>query len=336
MVAMTTRETREGTTMKAVLRERYGPAELLRLGEVDKPELADDGVLVRVRAVSVNRADWYSMMGRPYFGRAMMGGLLRPKSPLLGTDFAGIVEAVGKDVTGLEPGDEVFGARTGAYAEYVCARMVESKPANVTFDEAAAVPVAAITALQALRDHAQLQPGRTVLVNGASGGVGTFAVQIAKALGAGEVTAVCSPRNVEQARALGADVVVDYTKDDYTRRRRRYDVVFDNAGTKSWSANRRVLSPGGTLVLVGGPLKNPLLGPLPRIGRVWLGSRLGSRKAVFFIAKFNKPDMAVLRDLLAAGKIRPVVERRYPFGEIAEALEYVGEGHARGKIVVTM
>jgi NADPH:quinone reductase-like Zn-dependent oxidoreductase len=324
------------TTMKAVLRERYGPASGLRLGGAERPELFDDGVLVRVRALSVNQADWYAMMGRPYFGRATMGGLLRPKSPLLGTDFAGVAEAVGKDVTGIRPGDEVFGARTGAYAEYVCARMVVPKPANVTFEEGAAVPVAAITALQALRDHAALEPGQTVLVNGASGGVGTFAVQMAKALGAGEVTAVCSPRNVEQARSLGADRVLDYTTEDYTRSGRRYDVVFDNAGTRSWSANRRVLAPDGTLVLVGGRKSNPVVGPLPRIARVWLGSRLGRRKAVFFIAKFNKPDLTFLQELLATGKIRPVVERRYAFADIAAALDYLGEGHARGKIVITM
>jgi NADPH:quinone reductase-like Zn-dependent oxidoreductase len=276
------------------------------------------------------------MVGRPRLARPMMGGVRRPKSPLLGSDFAGVVEAVGKDVDGLQPGDEVFGARTGAFAEFVCARMVVPKPEHVTFEEAAAVPVAALTALQGLRDHGKLQPGQRVLVNGASGGVGTFAVQIAKALGASHVTAVCSPRNVEQARSLGADHVIDYTKEDFTRSGRRYDVFFENAGTRPWSACRRVLEPNGTLVMVGSPKRTPLLGPLGHIVRVRLASMIGSQRVVFFIAKFNKPDMAVLHELLETKKIRPVIDRRYSFGDIAKALEYMGEGHARGKIVITM
>jgi NADPH:quinone reductase-like Zn-dependent oxidoreductase len=321
--------------MRAIVRDKYGSADVLKLQEVEKPELVDDGVLVRVRASSVNRADWYFMTGTPWAGRPSMG-LLRPKSRLIGGDFAGTVEAVGKDVTDLQPGDEVFGARSGSFAEYVCARMgVAPKPENLTFEEAAAVPVAALTALQGLRDHGQLQPGQKVLVNGASGGVGTFAVQIAKALGA-EVTAVCSTRNVQQARSLSADHVIDYTKEDFTRSGRLYDLLFDNAGSRSWSECRRVLEPHAKLVLVGAPKADPLLGPLRHVVRIRLASMRGSQKAVFFIAKVNKPDMAVLRELVEAGKVTPVVERRYDLSEVADALRYMGEGHAQGKIVITV
>jgi len=323
------------TTMKAVVRDRYGSPEVLKLDEVEKPELVDDGVLVRVHASSVNRGDWYFMTGTPWAARPTMG-LLRPKSRLLGGDFAGTVEAVGKDVTDLQPGDEVFGGRSGSFAEYVCARMgVVRKPTNLTFEEAAAVPIAALTALQGLRDHGQLQPGQRVLVNGASGGVGTFAVQIAKALGA-EVTAVCSTRNVEQARSLGADHVIDYSREDFTRSGGRYDLLFDNAGSRSWSACRRVLEPRATLVLIGAPKADPFLGPLRHVVRIRLASMRGSQKAVFFIAKFNKPDMAVLRELVEAGRVKPVVERRYELSEVADALRYMGEGHAQGKIVITV
>jgi NADPH:quinone reductase-like Zn-dependent oxidoreductase len=322
------------TTMKAVVRHRYGP-DNLRVEEVAKPEVADDGILVRVRACSLNRADWYDTTGRPWFARPMTG-LVRPKSPLVGSDFAGIVEAVGKDVPNIEPGDEVFGGRSGSLAEYVSARMgFARKPANLTFEEAAALPVAALTALQGLRDHGQVQAGQKVLVNGASGGVGIFAVQIAKALRA-EVTAVCSTRNVDQARELGADDVVDYTRDDFTRRGRRYDVLFDVAGNRSWLACRRVLDPHARLVLVGGPKKNPLLGPVGHMVRLKLASLLGRRKAVFFIAKFNRPDMDILRELVESGQVRPVIERRYDLSEVPEALRYMGEGHVRSKLVITV
>jgi NADPH:quinone reductase-like Zn-dependent oxidoreductase len=212
---------------------------------------------------------------------------------------------------------------------------VARKPANLTFEEAAAVPVAALTALQGLRDHGQLGPGQKVLVNGASGGVGTFAVQIAKALGA-EVTAVCSTRNVEQARSLGADRVIDYTREDFTRSGERYDLILDVAGTKSWSRYRRVLKPHGTLVMVGAPKANRLLGPLGHIARVRLAAWRGSQKAVFFVAKFNKPDLDALRELLESGNVKPVVEKRYELGEVADALRYMGEGHAQGKIVISV
>jgi NADPH:quinone reductase-like Zn-dependent oxidoreductase len=327
------------TTMRAIVREKYGPPDVLELEEVEKPELTDDGVLVRVRACSVNRLDWYDLTGTPLIARPMTG-LRGPKSRLIGVDFAGTVEAVGKDVTKLQPGEDVFGGRNGSFAEYVCVpvevarKRVARKPANLTFEEAAAVPVAGLSALQGLRDYGQLQPGHKVLVNGASGGVGTFAVQIAKALGA-EVTAVCSTRNVEPARSLGADHVIDYTREDFTRSGRRYDVILDVAGSKSWSQCRRVLNPHATLVMVGGP-KGPLLGPLGHIAKVRLAALRGSQKAVFFIANFNGSDLGVLRELHESGKVKPVVEKRYELSEVAEALRYMGEGHAQGKIVINV
>ncbi|MDQ3672442.1 MAG: NAD(P)-dependent alcohol dehydrogenase [Actinomycetota bacterium] len=323
--------------MKAAVRDRYGSPEVVELREVEKPAPAEGEVLVRVRAASLNLADWYDVTGRPYLARVQTG-LRKPKSELLGVDYAGVVEAVGANVTELRPGDEVFGGRNGAFAEYVCARAdraIVPKPANVTFEEAAAVPVAALTALQGLRDKGQVQPGQKVLINGASGGVGTFAVQIAKALGA-EVTAVCSTGNVDIARSLGADHVVDYTQEDFTRSDRRYDLMLDVAGSRSWSACKRVLEPGGTVVVIGGPKANRLLGPLGHVVGFRLAAVGSGRKVVFFIAKFNKPDMVVLSELLEARKVRPVVDRTYGLGQIAEALRYIGEGHAKGKIVLAV
>src|SRR5436190_7280746 len=232
---------------------------------------------------------------------------------------------------GDEAGDEAFGGRSGSFAEYVCARMgVVRKPANLSLEEAAAGPVAALTALQGLREHGQLRPGQQVLVNGASGGVGTFAVQIAKALGA-EVTAVCSTRNVEQARSLGADHVIDYTQEDFTRNGRRYDVMLDIAGSRGWSECKRVLGQRATHVLVGGPKTSRLLGPLGHIVKMRLAALRSSQKSIFFVAKLNKPDLADLRELLESGKVTPVVERRYELSEIGEALGYLGQGHARGQ-----
>jgi NADPH:quinone reductase-like Zn-dependent oxidoreductase len=321
--------------MKAIVRDTYGSPDVLKLREVEKPELTDDGVLVRVHAASVNRGDWYTVAGM-YVARPATG-FRRPKSRLIGTDFAGTVEAVGRDVTEFRPGDEVFGGRTGALAEYVCARArsVALKPTRLTFEEAAAVPVAALTALQGLRDRGQIQPRQKVLINGASGGVGTFAVQIAKALGA-EVTAVCSTRNVDLARSIGADHVVDYTREDFTRSEQLYDLMFDNAGSRSWSECKRVLSRQATVVLVGGQMGNRLLGPLGHVIRMRLAATLSSRKAVFFIAKFNSADMEVLRELLEAEKVTPVIDRRYELNEVADAFRYMGEGHARGKVVITV
>ena len=323
--------------MKAAVRDRFGSPDVVELREIEKPTPADDEVLVRVRAASVSPADWYSVTGRPYVGRPQMG-LLKPKSNRLGVDFAGQVEAVGKDVTQFRPGDEVFGGRDGAFAEYVCVReerAVVPKPANVTFEQAAAVPIAAITALQGLRDKGQIQPGHMVLINGASGGVGTFAVQIAKALGA-EVTGVCSTRNVDLVGSIGADHVVDYIREDFTRSDRRYDLMLDVAGSRSWSECTRVLDPQATLVIVGAPKGNRLLGPLSHIVKVRLAAFRSSRKVVFFIAKFNKEDMQVLQELLETGKVTPVIDKRYALSEIADALRYMGEGHARGKIVITV
>jgi len=323
--------------MKAAVRDRFGSPDVVELREIDRPVAADDEVLVRVRAASVNPADWYSVTGRPYVGRTQMG-LLKPKTNGLGVDFAGQVEAVGKDVTQFRPGDDVFGGRDGAFAEYVCVReerAVVPKPANVTFEQAAAAPIAAITALQGLRDKGQIQPGHKVLINGASGGVGTFAVQIAKALGA-EVTGVCSTRNVDLVRSLGADHVIDYTHEDFTRSDRRYDLMLDVAGSRSWSECRRVLNPQATLVLVGGPKTNRLIGPLGHIVKVRLAALRSSQKVVFFIAKLIKADMVVLRELLETGKVTPVIDRRYELSEIADALRYLGEGHAQGKIVLTV
>jgi NADPH:quinone reductase-like Zn-dependent oxidoreductase len=323
--------------MKAAVRDRYGSPDVVEVREIDKPDATDDEVLVRVRAASVNPADWYTLSGTPYVAR-MQVGLRTPKSDRLGVDFAGQVEAVGKNVTQFRPGDEVFGGRDGAFAEYVCVRedrAVVLKPANLTFEQAAAVPVAALTALQGLRDKGQTQPGQKVLINGASGGVGTFAVQVAKALGA-EVTGVCSTGNVDRVRSLGADHVIDYTHEDFTLSDRRYDLMFDVAGSRSWSACRRVLDPQATLVIVGAPKGNRLMGPLSHIVKVRLAALRGSQKAVFFIAKFNKPDLVVLQELLEAGKVTPVVDRRYELSEIADAFRYLGEGHAQGKVVLTV
>ena len=323
--------------MRAVIRNGYGSPDVLELQEVEVPMLADDGVLVRVHAASVNRADWYALTGTPLVGRTGIG-LLRPKERGLGTDFAGTVDAVGKDVSQFRPGDEVFGGRDGAFAEYVSVRegrAIVSKPANVTFEEAAAVPVAALTALQGLRDKGQVQPGQKVLINGASGGVGTFAVQIAKALGA-EVTGVCSTGNVDLVRSIGADHVIDYTREDFTRTDRRYDLLLDVAGSRPWSACRRVLNPQATLVIVGAPKGNRLVGPLSHIVKVKLAAFRSSQKVVFFIAKFDKTDMAVLADLLAARTVVPVIDRRYELAETADAFRYLGDGHARGKIVLAV
>jgi NADPH:quinone reductase-like Zn-dependent oxidoreductase len=321
--------------MKAMVYDRYGSPDVLTLREVDKPAVADDGVLVRVRAASVNPVDWHTMTGTPYMAR-LQAGLRRPKSEFLGVDFAGTVEAVSKSVNGLQPGDEVFGARNGALGEYVCARQaVVRKPANVTFEEAAAVPVAAVSALQGLRDKGRLQAGQSVVINGASGGVGTFAVQIAKALGA-EVTAVCSTRNVEIARSLGADHVIDYSKEDFTRNGRRHDLILDIAGNRSWSDCRRVLTDNGTLVFVGGPKTNPLIGPLGHCFKVLIASLPGSRDVKLFLAQVTKEDLTSLGELMEAGKMKPVIERRYELADAAAALRYLGEGHAQGKLVITV
>jgi NADPH:quinone reductase-like Zn-dependent oxidoreductase len=323
------------TTMQAIVRETYGRPDVLQMQQVERPELTDDGVLVRVRACSVNPVDWYEVTGTPWAARPMTG-LRRPKSRVTGHDFAGTVEAVGKHVTELSQGDDVFGTSAGSFVDCVCAGAgVGRKPGNLSFEEAAAVPIAGLTALQGLRDHGKLQPGQHVLINGASGGVGTFAVQIAKALGA-EVTAVCSTGNVDQTRSLGADRVIDYTREEFTTGGARFDVVLDVAGGRSWSAYRRVMKPQATLVMVGAANSNRLLGPLGHIGRVRLMAMRGSQRATFFVAKPNRRDLAALGEMLEAGNVQPVVERRFDLADVADALRYLGEGHAHGKIVLTV
>jgi len=320
--------------MRAAVRHRFGsPPEVVEIREIEKPVPGPGELLVRVEAAGVNIADWYTVTARPYVGRPAMG-LLKPKTEGLGTDFAGVVEAVGEDVADFHPGDEVFGGRTGAFAEYVCVRnAVVPKPANLTFEQAAAVPIAGITALQGLRDKGGLEAGQHVLVHGASGGVGTFAVQIAKALGA-EVTGVCSTPNVELVRSLGADHVVDYTREDVTRGAVRYDLVLDIAGTRPWSEWKRVLAPDATFVIVGAPKGGRLLGPLSHVAKMRIASLGSGRKLAFFIAKLVREDLGALAELMESADVKPVVGRTYPLSNTADALEHVSEGHVRGKVVI--
>ena len=319
--------------MKTVVYHSYGAPDVLKIEEVEKPIPGDNEILVKVYASSVNIAQWYVMTG--LFVARIGNGLLRPKDIRLGADFAGVVEAVGKNITDFKPGDEVFGGSDGAYAEYVTVdKELALKPANITFEEAAAVPTAALTALQGLRDYGKIQPGQKVLINGASGGVGTFAVQVARAFGA-EVTAVCSTKNIECAYSLGADHVIDYTKEDFTRSDGRYDLLFDVVGSRSWFVCRRVLKPDATVVIVGGP-RTPLIGPLSHVIGMRLASLGSGRKVVFFVAKFRPEDLLVLKDLLETGKVKPFVERTYPLTQIAEAMRYMGTGHVQGKLVLTM
>ena len=322
--------------MRAVVYCDYGPPETLRIARVERPVPGPDEVLVRVRAASINPLDWHFMRGEPYIGRLDMG-LRRPKQTSLGVDFAGTVEAVGRNVTRFKPGDDVFGGRTGAFAEYVTVRAdrnVVPKPTNVSFAQAAAIPVAAITALQALRDQGKVRPGQRVLVNGASGGVGTFAVQIARALGA-EVTGVSSTRNVELVRSLGAARVVDYTRADFTRDTTRYDVIIDNVGNHSFADIRRVLRPGGTYVIVGGE-KGRWIDPLPRAAGAWVLSHFVREDLRFFLARLNPRDLGVLHDLVQSGRVTPVLDRTYDLDQVREAIRYQEAGHARGKVVLTM
>jgi NADPH:quinone reductase-like Zn-dependent oxidoreductase len=327
--------------MKAVRYYRYGPPEVLELADIGMPAIGDDELLVRVRAASVNPLDWHFMRGRPYLVR-LMAGLSRPRpsATRLGADMAGSVEAVGRNVAGFRPGDEVFGglAGRGTLAEYISIRhdgVVLTKPANLTFEQAASVPVAAVTALQALRAKGRLQAGQNVLVNGASGGVGTFAVQLAKAFGA-KVTGVCSTQNTELAASIGADQVIDYTREDFTQAGHTYDLVIDIAGNRTLAEIRRVLVPKGVLVVVGGPDKGRWIGPLARTVRLAVLSPAVSQRLVSFLAQLTRDDLAVLRELLQAGKVTPVIDRAYPLTEAAEAIRYLETGHARGKITITM
>jgi NADPH:quinone reductase-like Zn-dependent oxidoreductase len=323
--------------MKAVVYCDYGVANL-KFQDVEKPTPADDQLLVRVRAASVNPLDWHYVEGTPFVMRALAAGLRKPKETQLGVDFAGTVEAVGKNVTKFKPGDEVFGGRTGAFADYVCvreARAVALKPANITFEQAASVPIAAITALQALRDKGQIQAGQKALINGASGGVGTFAVQIAKSYGA-DVTGVCSTRNVDLVRSLGADHVIDYTKEDFTKTDQAYDLVVDNVGNRSLLECRRVLKPKGIFVLVGGGGANEqgLIGPMAKPIKVMLLSLFVSQKMGMLLADLNHDDLAFLAELMQSGKVKPVIDRTYKLSEVPEAIKYVEQGHARGKVVI--
>jgi len=322
--------------VKAIVQLGYGGPEVLRLKDIDKPVVGDGDVLVRVQAASANPLDWHFMRGEPLIMR-MSSGLRRPKQQSAGVDFAGIVESVGTNVKQFKPGDAVFGGNTGAFAEFVCVpedKAMAIKPANITFGEAAAVPVAAVTALQALRDRGHVEPGQKVLINGAAGGVGTFAVQLAKSFGA-TVTAVCSTRNVDLVEEIGADDVIDYTKLDFTRGEQRYDLMVDIAGTRSWSECKRVLHPKSTLVIVGGPSSNRWLGPLSHTAAIGLATLRVSQNVVpFFLAQLNKEDMAVLQGLLESGKLKPVVDRIYPLSETGQAIRYLEQGHARGKVVI--
>ena len=321
--------------MRAIIYTQYGSPDVLRLTEVARPVPKDDEVLLRICAASVNPLDWHFMRGEPYVLR-VAAGLRTPKKTHLGADVAGVVDAVGKNVTRFQPGDEVFGVCRGAFAEYACApeRGLVPKPANVTFEQAAAVPVAALTALQGLRDKGQIQPGQRVLINGAAGGVGTFAVQIAKVLGA-EVTGVCGTTNVDMVRSIGASHVVDYTREDFTANGQRYDLIFDLIGNHSLSDCRRALTIRGTLVLAGGSDTGKWLGPLAGLLEVVVLSWFVSQKLRNFLAHIGTDDLMVMRELLETGKVTPVIDRTYPLSEVAAAIRYLEEGHARGKVVIT-
>jgi NADPH:quinone reductase-like Zn-dependent oxidoreductase len=325
--------------MKAIVYCDYGVPNL-KFQEIEKPTPEDDQLLVKVRAASVNPLDWHFVEGTPFVMRALAGGLRKPKDTQLGVDFAGTVEAVGKNVTKFKPGDEVFGGRTGAFADYVCvreSRAVALKPASITFEQAASVPIAAITALQALRDKGQIQAGQRVLINGASGGVGTFAVQIAKSYGA-EVTGVCSTRNLDLVRSLGADHLIDYTKEDFTKTDQPYDVIIDNVGNRSLSECRRALKPKGILVLVGGGGANEqgLIGPMAKPIKAMLLSPFVSQKVGMILAELNHDDLAFLADLMQSGKVTPVIDRTYKLSELPQAIQYLEQGHARGKVVINV
>ena len=319
--------------MKAIVYSRYGSPDVLECVETEKPTPADNEVLIKVRAASVNPLDRHIMRGRPFLVRIAFG--LRKPRMRPGRDVAGQVEAVGRNVTQFKPGDEVFGACSGALAEYACARepALVTKPNNVTYEQAASVPVAGLTALQGLRDKGKIRPGQKVLINGAGGGVGTFAVQIAKSFGA-DVTGVCSTGKVDMVRSIGADRVIDYTLQDFTQGTQRYDLIFDLAATHSLPAYRRVLTPNGTCVLAGGPTKVRAI--LVSAFEVLVLSRFVSQNFVMFVAKLSKEDLTILHELMAGGKVTPVIDRRYTLSEVPQAIRYLEEGHARGKIVITL
>ena len=324
----------EDRQMQAIVYDRYGPPEVLELRRIDRPPVADDGVLIRVRAASVNPYEWHFMRGEPYLARLEMG--LRPKPGPLGVDVAGTVETVGSNVTEFQPGDEVFGTCDGALAEFAIGTesSLASKPANVTFEQAGAVGIAAFTAIQCLRDFGKVQSGQKVLINGAAGGVGTFAVQLAKAWGA-EVTGVCSTRNVEMVRSIGAEHVIDYTRDDFTTSGQRYDLMLDMIGNQSLSRCRRVLSPKGTFVMVGGQ-SGRWIRPMDRVFKTLLLASFVSQKLVLGRAVWRKEDLLVMKELMEAGQVTTVIDRTYPLSQVAEAIRYLEGGHAQGKVVITL
>ncbi|HEY2397145.1 MAG TPA: NAD(P)-dependent alcohol dehydrogenase [Rudaea sp.] len=327
----------DATVMKGIAYRCYGSPDVLKLEDIEKPVAGDDQVLVKVHAAAVNPLDFHYMHGTPYLMR-LDSGIGTPKNARLGVDFAGTIEAVGKNVKKFKPGDEVFGGRNGAFGEYVTVREDRSlvlKPANMTFEQAAAVPIAAITALQALRDNGHIQAGQKVLINGASGGVGTFAVQLAKSFGA-EVTGVCSTKNLDMVRKIGADHVIDYTKEDFTQGDQHYDLIVDMVGTHSLLDYKRVLTPQGNLVMVGGQVDNWLLGILGSVVYAKMLSPFISQKFGMMLAELNPDDLTTLRDLMQAGKITPVIDRTYKLSEVPDALRYLERGHARGKVVISV
>ena len=325
--------------MKAIVHCDYGVANL-KLEEIEKPTPADDQILVRVRAASVNPYDWHFVEGTPKIIRLMGIGLRKPKEIRLGVDFAGTVETVGKNVTQFKPGDEVFGGREGAFAEYVCRRAVgsvASKPASITFEQAASLNIAGITALQAVRDRGKIQSGQKVLINGASGGVGTFAVQIAKSFGA-DVTGVCSTRNVDLVRSLGADRVIDYTKEDFTKGEQKYDVILDNVANHSLSEFRHVLTPNGKYVMIGGGGANEqgVFGVMLRPLKAMVLSKFVDQQMGMMMADSNQKDLSLLAEMVESGKMKPVIDRTYKLAEVPEAIGYLEQGHARGKVVIVV
>src|SRR5881394_610894 len=329
----------QGEKMKAIVYCDYGLANV-KFTEVEKPTPTDDQLLVKVRAASVNPLDWHFIEGTPKIMRVIGVGLRKPKETRLGVDFAGIVEAVGKNVTQFKPGDEVFGGRDGAFAEYVCPRAnraVALKPANITFEQAASVNIAGVTALQAIRDKGKVELGQKVLINGASGGVGTFAVQIAKSFGA-DVTGVCSARNADLVRSLGADHVIDYTKEDFAKGAERYDVILDNVPNHSLSECRRLLNPSGKYVMIGGggPNDNRWIGPFGRLIQALVVSPFVSQKMGMMMAELKKSDLAILGDMMQSGKVKSVIDRTYKLSDVPAAIAYLEEGHARGKVIITV
>src|SRR5215210_773228 len=323
--------------MKAIVRDTYGSPDVLELRDIDIPEINNDEVLVRVHAAGVGRDVWHVMAGLPYPIRLAGYGLRAPKNPVIGSGMSGVVEALGENVSTFQPGDEVFGIGKGSYAEYVCARedKLAPKPENLTFEQAAVLAIMGSTALQALRDHGRVRPGQDVLIIGASGGVGTYAVQIAKAFGA-HVTGVCSTTKMEMVLSIGADHVIDYTREDFAEGDQRYDLILDIGGNSSLARLRRALTPRGTLVIVGGETDGRWLGGTDRQLRALMLSRFVGQKLNTFVSSENHEDMIVLKELIESGKVTPVIDRTYPLAEVPEAMRYLEEGHARGKVVITV